>query len=152
MDANAVGGLISAGQGTATIEIEASGTIVAQLRGAGDAPITIGAVVDASAIGWLTGNGPVSLDGTLVSYATGWMTGTTEDTSVLTAASIADAVWSSVANAYTVEGSTGKIMADIIRLTGNEVTKSGNIITIYESDGVTIWRQYDLSSGGRTLI
>ena len=42
---------------------------------------------------------------------------------------------------------------DIIRkLTGNKVTKSGNIITIFQDDNVTPFRQYNLSDGGRVLV
>lgn len=41
---------------------------------------------------------------------------------------------------------------DILKLTGNNVVKSGDTITIYEDDGVTIWRQYDLSDGGRIKL
>lgn len=41
------------------------------------------------------------------------------------------------------------LVDDLIKLTGNKVTKSGDIITIYEANGITVWRQYDLASGGR---
>jgi len=34
-------------------------------------------------------------------------------------------------------------------ITGNDVTKSGDIITIYEDDKVTPWRKYNLASGQR---
>jgi len=178
IDADAVGSLVMAGSGSATIPIDTSGTILGNLYGAGTAPIEIGAVVVTSAIGWLVGNGPVTLDGTLESYGIGWMEGSTEDKSTLTAASIAAAVWSSLAAAFDdagtmgkklneagsagdpwgtalpgtyAEGTAGKLMYDLIKLTGHNVTKVGNIITIYEADGETIWRQYDLSDGGRVI-
>lgn len=44
------------------------------------------------------------------------------------------------------------IIQTLEKLTGNKVTKSGNIITIYESNGSTVWRQYDLSNGGRVEV
>lgn len=44
------------------------------------------------------------------------------------------------------------ILTIIAKLTGNNVVKTGNTITIYESDGTTIWRQYDLSNDGRILL
>lgn len=44
------------------------------------------------------------------------------------------------------------LILDITKLTGNKVIRSGDIITIYESDGITIWREYDLSNGGRVLV
>jgi hypothetical protein len=41
-------------------------------------------------------------------------------------------------------------MVEVIeKLTGNNVTKTGDVITIYDSDGVTPWRQYNLANGGR---
>lgn len=43
--------------------------------------------------------------------------------------------------------------AEVIRkLTGNKVTKSGDLITIYEDNGSTPWIQYDLADGGRVEI
>ena len=41
---------------------------------------------------------------------------------------------------------------DILKLTGYKVTKSGDVITIYESDGTTLWRKYNLASGGRVQV
>jgi hypothetical protein len=38
------------------------------------------------------------------------------------------------------------------RLLGNKVVRVGDIITVYETDDVTIWRQYDLSGGGRVIV
>jgi len=43
-------------------------------------------------------------------------------------------------------------VSDILKLTGYKVTKSGDVITIYEADGVTPWRQYNLSGGGRVQV
>lgn len=44
------------------------------------------------------------------------------------------------------------IVTIIGKLTGHKVTKSGDIITIYEEDGVTTWRQYNLAGGGRRQL
>ena len=44
------------------------------------------------------------------------------------------------------------ILERIEKLTGNKVTKEGDIVTIYESNGSTIWRRYNLANGGRVLI
>lgn len=41
---------------------------------------------------------------------------------------------------------------DIFKLTGNNVTASGDVITIYEEDGSTPWRQYNLADGGRIRV
>jgi hypothetical protein len=94
---------------------------------------------------------------------------------------IADAVWDEAAAAHVVGGSFGALLAlilndtessipalisavdgkidsiqavvdIIVRLTGNKVTASGDIITIFEADGVTPWRQYDLANGGRVQL
>ena len=43
-------------------------------------------------------------------------------------------------------------MADIAKLTGNKVTKSGDVITIYEDDESTVWRQYNLAGDGRVEV
>jgi hypothetical protein len=44
-------------------------------------------------------------------------------------------------------------MMDIVnKLTGNKVTRSGNVITIYDDDDVTPWREYDLTNGQRVEI
>ncbi len=44
------------------------------------------------------------------------------------------------------------LVDDIAKLTGNKVTKVGNIITIYEANEIDTWRQYDLSDGGRVEV
>ena len=91
---------------------------------------------------------------------------------------IIDGVWDELLSGHTIAGSAAKILSDISydtgtslatalttidskidtidavvdiieKLTGNDVTKDGSIITIYEADGTTPWRQYDLSNGGR---
>jgi len=38
------------------------------------------------------------------------------------------------------------------KMLANKVVKVGDIITIYDDDGVTPWRQYDLASGGRVPV
>lgn len=38
------------------------------------------------------------------------------------------------------------------KITGNKITKEGSVLTIYENDGNTIWRRYDISSGGRVEV
>lgn len=46
-----------------------------------------------------------------------------------------------------------QVMIEVIeKLTGNKVTKSGDIISIFESDGVTLWRRYNLANGGRVQL
>jgi len=61
---------------------------------------------------------------------------------------VADAVW----NKDLGGGAIGLLIEDLIKLTGYKVTKSGDIITIYESDESTPWRQYDLTGGGRVEV
>jgi hypothetical protein len=62
-----------------------------------------------------------------------------------TPAQVADAVWQSSYLGKTMQ----QIIDDIRLITNNKVTKSGEIITIYEDDGITIWKQYDLTAGER---
>ena len=44
------------------------------------------------------------------------------------------------------------IVVDILKLTGNKVTRSGDVITIYEDDAITPWRQYNLANRERIQI
>ena len=60
--------------------------------------------------------------------------------SIYTPAQIAEAVW---------DHETGVTLE---KLLGNDVVKTNDVITIYEDDGTTIWRRYNLASGGRVLI
>ncbi len=41
---------------------------------------------------------------------------------------------------------------EIQKVTTNKVTKQGDIITIYEDDGITVWKQFDLANGGRVEL
>jgi hypothetical protein len=46
-----------------------------------------------------------------------------------------------------------QVMIEVIqKLTGNKVTKVGDVITIFEDDNITPWRQYNLANGGRVLV
>lgn len=59
---------------------------------------------------------------------------------------VSDHVWDETRlGAFTMED----MMIIIQRMLVNKVTKSGNIITIYEENGTTVWKTFDLSSGGR---
>lgn len=44
------------------------------------------------------------------------------------------------------------LINDLIKLCSNKVTKEADTITIFEGDGLTIWRQYNLADGGRVEI
>lgn len=65
---------------------------------------------------------------------------TTESTGTMTEATISAAVWASA------DGSA------VVKLLGNNVTRTGDVITIYEDDGLSVWRQFDLANGGRILV
>ena len=41
------------------------------------------------------------------------------------------------------------ILNDILDFSGNKATISGNTLTIFEDDGVTVWKQYDITNGDR---
>lgn len=62
---------------------------------------------------------------------------------------IIEGVWGRVLVGSTT---TEQAILDLRRITGNKVTKSGDTITIFEEDGITPWRQYSLSGGGRQQI
>lgn len=42
-------------------------------------------------------------------------------------------------------------ISDILKATTYTITKKGNIITIYEEDNSTIWKQYNLSNGRKQI-
>jgi len=60
--------------------------------------------------------------------------------STINPAIIAEAVWS-----YT----SGLIVKKMLY---NKVTKNNDIITIYNDDGTTIWKQFNLAQGGRVEV
>ncbi len=60
--------------------------------------------------------------------------------------SMAESVWDVVRlGSFTMED----MMIIIQRMVLNKVTKSGNIVTIYEENGTTVWKTFDLSGDGR---
>ena len=65
---------------------------------------------------------------------------------------IANAVWNEVLTSYLVTNSAGDILNILKKLIANRVVKEGNTITIYEDNGTTIYKQYDLSDGGRNPL
>lgn len=65
---------------------------------------------------------------------------------------LANAVWETELPGSYTEGMTGYILLELLKLTGHKVARAGDVITIYESDGITIWKQYDLSDGGRVEV
>ena len=62
-------------------------------------------------------------------------------------ADIVEGVWSAEISDDGSEDNIGELVHAIWKLTGNEVEKEGNIITVYRDDGETVWRKYDISSG-----
>ena len=73
----------------------------------------------------------------------------TEPTDIPTVSAIATAVWTSVALGTKTYQEAIIIMK---RLLQNKVTKLGDTITIYEENGITVWKQYNLTDGGRVEI
>lgn len=70
-----------------------------------------------------------------------------------TPAEVADAVWDALQASHLDADSMGEII-QLLRITAeNEISRSGNIITIWQGAvGGTIWRQYDLTDGGRIIV
>lgn len=44
------------------------------------------------------------------------------------------------------------LVNDLRKITGNKITKLGDILTIYEDNGSTIWKRYNTANGGRVII
>lgn len=142
---NAIANLIGSGEVT-NADLEGVGELIAILEGDG--------LLDATLIG--TGE----LESTIRSYGS------------LTPEGIRDTIWTAIATQYldplTMGGkvnnagaaanpwdvvfgtmTAGEILEAIFKITNNKVVKSGNIITIFENDEVTVWKTFDLSLGGR---
>lgn len=103
---------------------------------------------------------------------TGELTSNIKSYGNLTPENVRDLVWQAAANNYidpiTMGGklnsavaagnpwdvlfgsmTAGEMFEAIFKITNNKVTKSGNTITIYENDELTVWKTFDLSLGGR---
>lgn len=65
---------------------------------------------------------------------------------------IARLVWASLIIENNAEGSAGEYVEIIKKITSNKVTKAGDVITIFEANGSTVWRQYNLALGGRVEV
>jgi len=147
-------------------ELEGIVEAMATLSGTGNITGIIEALAELSAT--LIGSGDVIAD----MDGIGEMAATIKGYGDLSVEGLRDAVWTAVASKYVdpltmggkvnnagaaanpwdviLEGGTaGEILESLLKLTGNKVTKAGNIITIYETDGVTVWKEFDLSNGGR---
>ena len=66
-------------------------------------------------------------------------------------------------NSHLIDNSAGSVidtlalvepldLVEVLKLTGNKVIKVGDIITIYDDDGITVWKQFDLSDGDRVEV
>lgn len=108
INATGIGGLIAGAIATGAILVSAGGDIVAIIAADGSALITLNGSADIDADGFGDATAQVMIDGDLVSYGVGWMQGTTEDLSGLTAASIAAAVWTTLASSFDVAGTMGE--------------------------------------------
>ena len=65
---------------------------------------------------------------------------------------VVDAMWDELVAGHMTLGTFGEMVNHLMWITGNKVTKSGDVITIYEDDGVSVWRQYNLANGGRVQV
>jgi hypothetical protein len=51
-----------------------------------------------------------------------------------------------------VNETTGFMFFELLTMVRNKVVLSGNIATVYMDDETTVWRQFDLSGGGRVPV
>jgi hypothetical protein len=93
INASGTGGLVMLAVGSAVITISASGAISGYVLATGSAEVTFAGSATATAYGWLVGGGVLAISGSGVPLGLGWMEGTTDYTTVLTAPTIAAAVW-----------------------------------------------------------
>jgi hypothetical protein len=65
---------------------------------------------------------------------------------------IVDGVWDALVAGHVTAGSFAEVLVSVGRMTGNKVTMSGDIATIYLDDEVTPWRQYNLANDERIPV
>jgi hypothetical protein len=106
--ASAYGQLISSASGSATLVFSAGSSISAAVAFAATSSVSFSAAATMGGIGRFSGAASFSLSGTAINYATGTMNGSTIDTSTITSASVAAAVWDSSASAFNTSGSMGQ--------------------------------------------
>lgn len=114
------------------------------LKVAHENPSTMGGALNASggaADPWST-----SLPGDYVAGQAGYIIGTELIAKI-------DSIIVNIAELHDYDDTTiTGLINTLIKITGNKVTKSGDIITIYEENGTTVWRRYNLANGGRVLL
>ncbi len=116
-----------------------------------------------------SGSDPVSIDmssgqikldstitnGTIICRGVGritedFSTGSTEVINqLLNEDNISNAIWEQDGLTDATFGSMKELIQYINKITNNKVTKTGDLITIYDYDGISVWKTYDLSNGGR---
>jgi hypothetical protein len=77
---------------------------------------------------------------------------TKKDNHLLSLEEIPPMVWKALALNNKESGSIGELLFFLKRASLNNVTKFGNVITIYEEDGITPWKQFNLADGGRIEV
>lgn len=105
--AEGTGQTVASISGTAASAATATGTVFASLLATGLASSAAQATGAITGLGFMTGSASSAATATLVSYATGAIAGTTLDSGVLTPASVASAVWQTVAVEQNAAGTMG---------------------------------------------
>ena len=106
--ATAIGGLFAGGVASSTITITASGSIAGLAAGSAASTIGISASASVGATAWGVATGAFSISATAQAYGRGYMQASTVDNSVLTNATIAAAVWQSLAASFSDAGTMGQ--------------------------------------------
>ena len=135
MDASAIGGLFAGGVASCTMTLSASGAIAGLAAGRASGAIAITASAVTGATAWGVATGAFSVSGSAVGYGRGYMQASTVDNSVLTPASITQAVLNASAADYNAAGSIGAKI--------NSAASGG---VDYTALGVAVW-----ASVSRTL-
>lgn len=106
--ADADGQLIVSASGSTSITFATSAPVLsASLAASGSAAIAFTVTASIGALAGMTGSSTVTFGGSLQSYAVGFLAGSTEDTSVLSTATIAQAVWAALSAENNDAGTMG---------------------------------------------
>jgi hypothetical protein len=107
VNAGAVGGLFAGGVAICTMTFSASGSISGRAAGSADATISVSAFAAPSGLAMGSAAAPFSVTASASGRGLGYMQASTVDNSIVTPASITQAVWSALSADYVDAGTMG---------------------------------------------
>jgi len=135
VSAQAAGGLVASLVSLATITVDSQAAIVATLSSGGTAVITVDASAVIEAQASIAASAAIAVDAHAELMGIGYFTSTTVDTSALTPASIAAAIWDALAADNVTAGTMGELL-NTAGSGGLSPTQSDMLRRIFELHGL----------------